>query len=172
VDAARLTPSALPRFAGRNIVGGWLFGDRWSGHWTDAMTLAVVAFLAAFVLVAWRWAALGPVLGVLITLASALAAWGYFVVHPDSGERHVLLPLATIGLLLVAGLSHAAAWRRWLALGCLLAGLGGVGHTVAIKPLPVRPIGPLADCLAAHHDPCTVQVNPGGARWAVTLTRR
>jgi hypothetical protein len=172
VGTAQVSARALPAFAGRSVAGSWLFGDRWTGHWTAAMTLAVVAFLVAFTAVAWRREAVGPVIGVLVTLAGALVAWGYFAVHANKGERHVLLPLATIGLLLVAGLAHHVAWRRWLAAGCLLAGLGGIAHTAAIRPLPFRPIGPLADCLAAHHGPCTVQVNPSGARWAVILSPR
>lgn len=173
VDAAHLTPSALPRFAGRSVVGSWLFGDRWSGHWTAAMTAAVLAFAVAFAVVAATRHAVGPVLGVLVTLGSALAAWGYFPVHPYSGERHVLLPLAAIAIFLVAGLAHHARYRRWLAALCLLAGLGGVIATAPVRPLPFRPIGPLADCLNAHQQPtCTVQVNPRGARWAVTLRSR
>jgi hypothetical protein len=171
VDAAHLSADALPRFAGRNIAGGWLFGDRWTGHWTAPMTVAVLAFGAAFALVAWRWVALGPVLGVLATVTSALAAWGYFPVHPYSGQRHVLLPLALIAVLTVAGLSHGG-WRRWVAAACLLAGLGGVIRTAAIRPLPFRPIGPLADCLAAGKPTCSVQVNPPGARWQITLHPR
>ena len=207
-DTPHLAAADLPRFVGRNVVGTWLFGDRWAPPWTVANTAAVLVWLAAFAVVTWRWAALGPLLSVLAAIGGALLAWGFFLVHPYSGQRHVLVPLAMIAVLLVAGLADRAdrtgqadeadgtdrtgqadgadrtdrtdragwagwaGWRRVLAAGCLLAGLGGIVRDAAIRPVPFRPIGPLADCLSAGQPRCSVQVNPPGARWRVTLEPR
>jgi hypothetical protein len=167
---AGFRPGSMLAFLGRDVAGSWLFGDRWRGPWTAGMAVAVLAFGAAFAVVACRRAALGPLVSVLLAVASAMTAYHYWLVRPYVGQRHLLLPFALIVLLAVAGLADRPGWRRVVAAGCLLAGLGGIAADIAIRPLPFWPIGPLADCLAARHPVCQVTINPHRRPWIITLS--
>ncbi|HSV67275.1 MAG TPA: hypothetical protein VLJ59_15375 [Mycobacteriales bacterium] len=174
VDHSQLAAVDVPRFVLHNVARVWLVGDRAAPVWTLGLTVAVVAWVGAVVVVAARLrsTAVGLGLVVLVGLGSALWAWGYWLVRPYVGQRHVLLPLAIAVLVLVAGLADRGRWARVVAGLCLLAGLGGIVRDAAIRPLPFYPIGPLADCLAAGSPggpECRTTINPHRAPWIIVL---
>ena len=160
----------IPRFIGHNILETWLRGDR-PGARPTWLAVAAVVWLVAFLVVAWRLKLMGAALiaTVLIGVVAILHAHGYVAVTPYRAQRHLLAPLAIIVVVSVAGLADRLAWRRAVAALCLVAGLGGIVADFAIRPQPYRPIGPLADCLAAgHHPKCRAPVNPRG--WFLILS--
>jgi hypothetical protein len=158
------SPGVVVSFLHHRLLPAWLLGDDgWAEAWrTHPVLLASACVALGAVLVgavaALRWTGLA-LLASLLLAATAAGLTYRRLWYLTIGQRHLVLPLAVLAVLLVAALGARPALLRAGAALALAAALIGV-HTDWYPQLrPDAPVGPTAACLAEHRAPCLLPVN-------------
>ncbi len=171
------TVGLLAQTVYERIGGSWLFGDADIVAPTAPILLVgatIVWCVGAFVLsvavlprvTIVLWALL------LVLLGSAVRAYGEAMIASSFHfQRHIVIPVAIVALLLVAVVGQAPTrWMAGAAALWLLAGLGAAIHDFTPEPYPYRPdLSVLQDCLASGAPVCRQPVFDGA--WTVELHR-
>jgi hypothetical protein len=151
------------------LFASWLVGDYgvtpgWQRHRTELVIgcVALVALLAVALATEFDRVTALALVGTLF-LACVTPALAYRrLARPPVAQRHLVLPLAVISVIVVVALGG-----RWIALRVVAAvmlalSLVGVGTDFRLTRWPELPIGPAAACLAQHRAPCPLPVDPIG----------
>lgn len=153
------------------LLPAWLVGDggvtaAWEEHprlLTAGCVLLVVALGAALWHLPHRPTAIALVLAGAVAVAVPAGAYGRMWLPPVA-QRHLVLPLALMAVVLVAAVRHRRTAVRWVVAGTLAVAAIGMAGDFALTRWPEQPLGPMADCLDQGREPCPVPVNPPGWR--------
>ena len=146
------------------LLPAWLVGDEgWHTAWDRhpvLLAIAVAALAAVLAGAAWslRWSGVALV-GAALSAVSAAGLTYRRIWFLTVAQRHLVLPLAVLAVLLVAALGARSALLRAAAAVALAAALVGVHADWTPQVRTDQPVGPTADCLAAHRTPCLLPVN-------------
>ena len=161
------SPGVVVSFLHHRLLPAWLVGDTgWQQAWARHPILLalgcaalVVLLVAAALAVPSRPTAVA-LLGTLL-LASVAAGLAYRRLwHLPVAQRHLVLPLAVVTVLVVGALGARPAVLRAAAGVALLASLVlAVPADWRLTRWPALPVGPTAACLAEGPAPCPLPVN-------------
>jgi hypothetical protein len=184
--AAALVQGAILLFSDRQTVGGsltflprvwveriglsWLFGDVqvmasrwWIAFWLAALVWCIGAVVVTVVVL--KRTAIALWLLHFTLLAAPVLAYGYMP-PPFSWQRHFVVPMAIVVVLLVAVIGA----RRWAiaAVVWLAVGAGAMVHDFAPMPYPYRPdLTGLQLCLNRREPICRQPIFGDG--WSVEM---
>ncbi|MCZ4557642.1 hypothetical protein O4215_18935 [Rhodococcus maanshanensis] len=171
------SPGLLVRTAYQRVGGSWLVGDAnvFVDNLHPALTVAAGVWLVlAAAVTVFALPRTAPVLWLMfaVLLGSAVNAYGQAMVASSLHfQRHIMIPLAIVIVLLVAVLGSATrSWAKAVAALCLLAGVGGIAHDLIPAAYPYRPdLAGLEECVDSGAAECSQSIFDGD--WTVVLTR-
>lgn len=169
------TPFLLLKAIYERVGGSWLFGDadvfgRNASVWFVGAAILWCAGVLALSVVVLRGVALALWALAIAVLGSATFAYGTWMTASSLGlQRHIVVPVATVVVLMVAVLGRASRrWQAYAASVLLVLGGGAIWHDFMPEPYAYRPdLGVLQDCLDSSAAICRQPIFNG--RWVMVL---
>ena len=166
VDDRAGSPAVVVSFLQHRLLPAWLVGDHgFEGAWqTHPVPLALGCVALAVLLGLAVLAVPSRPAGLALAATALLAATAAGLTYPrlwylPIAQRHLVLPLTVLTVLVVCALAAPRAAVRLAAGAALLASLLAVRADWALTRWPELPVGPTAACLAAGRAPCPLPVN-------------